>query len=183
MNTDGDGQQDASQLGTAIAVRDALLMYMAETLRNLPSQSRVFLHLPRNQVGTDWSRWSKGSDPVPHGQGLRYDAIYQFFPGGEWDPIAVSRRFGELWRIWGWECASPLEESDERSSLTASSMNGWEFDLKSRRERRGSTLRVTSPEFPVARETPDVAMPFAVTPFGGLSLAHVWLTYPELMSW
>lgn len=179
METDAKRPGDNGSLNNAIRIRDALIKYMAETLRDLPNQYKAFLHLPRCLVGTEWARWEQHADPVPYGHGFRFHTLYQFSPSGEWDPDTICDRLSELWKIWGWECTNYLETSGDRSSIEGQSADGWQFELTVARNIRSSGLLVTTPEFSVP-ESSTVTMPFAVTPFGTLSLADVWLVYPDL---
>jgi hypothetical protein len=184
MESDAESASHSVSLQTATEVRDSLIKYMAEMLRDLPHQHKAFLHLPRYLVGTEWARWEQHADPVPHGHGFRFHTLYQFFAsgGGEWHPDIICDRLSALWTIWGWKCIKDQGRSEASPSVEGRSPDGWEFQIIVARNIRSSSLEVTTPEFS-APESCAVTMPFAVTPFGALSLANVWLAYPDLVTW
>lgn len=164
-------------------IREELIKYMADTLRDLPDQQRVFLHLPRARVGTEWSQWMDHAQPTTHGNNLGFTVGYVFYPGGEWDASTVCERLQQLWRMWGWTATLGLPPVGDGYTLVGRSYDGYEFTLYAAPQRRGSSLEIVSPHFDPGTGNTRVTMPFAVTPFGELSLPQIWATHPELVKW
>jgi hypothetical protein len=182
-NVNPHGDQEGAMVHTGSVVREQLIKFMADSLRDLPDQQRVFLHLPRAHVGTEWSQWTKEAEPTSHGNTQRFRVLYVFFPGGEWDAAKACERLHQLWRIWGWTCTSGTPAVGDGHTLDGRSHDGYEFTLHATSQRRGSSLEVVSPQFNTDADSSTVSMPFAVTPFGELSLPHIWAAYPELVKW
>lgn len=167
---------------TDIEVREKLVKVLADSLRDLPEQQRTFLHLPRLEVGTEWSRWLDSFDPMPVPEGWQFRFLYHFHPFGDWNARQMCDRLSELWQIWGWNCTADGESPFRGYSLTGSSPDSYELTFKARPQRQQSCIEIISPIFRASGAEP-VAMPFAVTPFGPMTLATVWALCPELIVW
>ncbi|MGJ6121612.1 DNA gyrase subunit B [Mycolicibacterium sp. Y3] len=156
---------------------------MADSLRDLPDHNRLLLHLPRVQVGTEWAGWVDGEEPTLFCGGVRFSLLYEFHTEDKWDPGYIVDRLAVLWQMWGWVCTEGGGLRDRRH-LTGTCADGTTFVLAAAAQARSSWLFVTSPQFDagIAGAAADV-MPFAVTPFGALTLAQVWLAYPKLIVW
>ena len=94
----------------------------------------------------------------------------------------MCNRLSELWRMWGWDCTVDNESPLSGYRLTASSPDSYELTFRARPQRQKSCIEIVSPIFR-ASGTEPVSMPFAVTPFGPLTLATVWALYAELINW
>ncbi|GLE56385.1 hypothetical protein NJBCHELONAE_16940 [Mycobacteroides chelonae] len=172
---------DTNSLPAAVAVRDTLIAHVAETLRQLPPQDRTFVHLPRVLVPTEWAGWMHEVEVNPTNGRGKFGFIYQFSPSGHWNPQDVHNRFHALWRgEWGWDCGTEKSSPLEGAGLRAVSSDGYEVILEPRPRRNVSSLHLVSPVFDLPSAGPPVTMPFAVTPFGPLSLGTVWATHPEI---
>jgi hypothetical protein len=183
MKTEDSGPESApAQEVSGAEVCEKLVKFLADSLRDLPEQQRTFLYLPRLQVGTEWSRWLQNLEPVQRPEGLQFRFWYTFYPNGAWNAEEMCKRLSELWRIWGWDCTVDDESPLSGYSLTGSSPDSYELTFRARPQRQQSCIEIISPIFEV-NGTEPVAMPFAVTPFGPITLATVWAVHPELIVW
>lgn len=178
--TDAEATANAPVL-TAREVRDGLVKHLADSLRDLPHQQRTFLLLPRYQVPTEWSHWIPEQEPSRQLRYPNFNMGYEFAPPGQWDAEIVRDRLHELWLIWGWKCEARPSPMDGYE-LTGETPDGSVLTLVTKAERRKSYVRLVSPPF-IEPEPTVVAMPFAVTPFGPLSLPVVWAAFPDLITW
>lgn len=173
---------DATSAATGPQIRDALIKYLADLLRDLPGERRTFLHLPRVKVGLEWSQWIPEMEPLADSGRLQFRFFYVFYPAGDWDAERVCDRLSELWRMWGWR--SSIDQGVPSGyQVTGKSPDAYELTLQARPKRGASVLHIVSPVFDEQPAAELVKMPFAVTPFGPLSLATAWATYPELITW
>lgn len=161
-------------------VRDTLTKYLADTLRDLPDEQRTFLRLPRTLVATEWSQWTPEMDPVLNSHSPEFNFAYVFSPFGEWDHKRISDRILQLWTIWGWECHTDSWHTGH--NITGKSPDGYTLTAQLNPERGSSSILSVSPQF---KHAPDeqTTMPFAVTPFGPLSMPAIWALHPDLIQW
>ena len=115
---------------------------LADSLRDLPGQQRTFLHLPRLQVGTEWSRWLQNYDPMPRPGGWQFRFWYCFHPFAEWNAEQMCNRLSELWRMWGWDCTVDNESPLSGYRLTASSPDSYELTFRARPQRQKSCIEI-----------------------------------------
>lgn len=179
---DSHSESEATRWPRDVEVCEKLMKFLADSLRDLPGQQRTFLRLPRLDVGTEWSRWLENFDPMPQSGGWQFRFWYHFHPFGEWNARQMCDRLSELWRIWGWDCTVDDESPLTGYRLTGSSPDSYELTFRARPQRQKSCIEIVSPIFR-ASGTDPASMPFAVTPFGPLTLATAWALYPELIVW
>jgi hypothetical protein len=179
---DSDPEHSPAQEISSTEVCETLVKFLADSLRDLPEQQRTFLYLPRVLVGTEWSRWVQDLEPMQQAEGLQFRFWYTFHPHGAWNAKDMCTRLSELWRIWGWNCSIDDERPASGYHLTGSSPEGYELTFRARAERQQSCIEIVSPLFTASGSEP-VSMPFAVTPFGPMTLATVWALHPELIVW
>lgn len=179
---DSQSESEAPRGPPDVQICEKLIKFLADSLRDLPGQQRTFLYLPRVLVGTEWSRWLQNFEPVQHAGGWQFNFWYYFYPSGEWNAEQMRNRLSELWRIWGWNCAVDDQRPMSGYELTGSSPDSCELTFLAHPQRETSSIKVVSPTFRAGGAEP-VSMPFAVTPFGPLTLATVWALYPELIDW
>jgi hypothetical protein len=185
MVTDvGDSEGVAAHPFTGAEVRAQIIKYLADSLRDLPGEGRTFVYLGRVLVGTEWSRWMQHVEPVTQSSGhSAFRFAYKFHPAGEWDAEILRNRLSELWRIWGWNCAIEDQPTAPEYSVVGRSPEGHELTFRGRPERRASNFELFSSSFVQPGNGQSVTMPFAVSPFGPLSLPTVWAVCPELITW
>ncbi|MCX8557225.1 DNA gyrase subunit B [Mycolicibacterium mucogenicum] len=162
-----------------------LVKQMADSLRDLRSHNRLMLHLPPLLGASDWSGWMDSANPTldEHGQTQRFSVRYSFHTEDQWDRRYVLDRFTVLWQMWGWTCTEGNGLIMDTVELLGECPDGTTFEFVAAEDARSSFLLVTSPRFTVNSSTRREVMPFAVTPFGPVSLAHMWLAYPQLVVW
>lgn len=183
MNVEISGDDGNGMLRTGSLIRGQLIQYMADSLRDLPGEKRIFLHLPRVLVSTEWSQWMQDAEPTTHGNDLAFRVLYAFFPGGGWDTAKVCAQLEQLWRTWGWTCTPGTPPVGGGHTLVGRSDDGYEFTMHAASDRCSSSLEIASPPFHADADRAATTMPFAVTPFGELALPQIWATYPELVTW
>jgi len=166
----------------ARTVSDRLVKRMADSLRDLRPDHRIVLYLPRTRVGTEWSGWLDSVRPTVGAQGLRFSVPYAFHSTGLWEPDHVLNRLSVLWQMWGWKCAARDGMTDTQE-LIGTAPDGTIFDLKVAPHAASSVLNILTPTFNPDGDSTGEAMPFAVTPFGPLTLAQMWAVYPHLILW
>lgn len=186
LDMGGDAGADASTPAlSGVAVRDRLIQILADTLRDLPGEDRTLLYLPRLQVATDWSQWAHEMEPVGHGGRWRFGFTYMLSPSPrEWDPAKVQTRIHELWQMWGWLCDDVDATGVAGHRVAGMSPEGFDLIVTAKERREHALVQIESPTFDKfdGDEWP-VVMPFAVTPFGPLSLPAVWAFRPDLIQW
>lgn len=183
MKTEDSAPESTAAEGVSSAeVREKLVKFLADSLRDLPEQQRSFLYIPRVLVGTEWSRWLQNLEPMQQPEGLQFRFLYTFHPHGAWNAKDMCNRLSELWRIWGWKCSIDDERPASGYHLTGSSPDAYQLTFRAHPKRQQSCIEIVSPVFR-ASGTEPVSMPFAVTPFGPITLATVWALHPELIVW
>jgi hypothetical protein len=179
---DSDPKSIPEQEISSTEVCERLVKFLADSLRDLPEQQRTFLYLPRVLVGTEWSRWMQNVEPMQHPEGLQFRFWYTFYPNGAWNAMKMCKRLSELWQIWGWDCIVDDESPLSGYSLAGSSPDSYDLTFRARPQRQQSCIEIVSRIFRVSNMEP-VSMPFAVTPFGPMTLATAWAVHPELVVW
>ncbi|SLG78258.1 DNA gyrase subunit B [Mycobacteroides abscessus subsp. massiliense] len=181
MNTSVRGAELTPPSGRQ--VRDRLIEYAAEALRQLQTRDRTFIFLPRVLVPTEWAGWMHEAEASQSGDRRLFSVIYVFSPAGDWDPQAVKDDFQSLWQgKLGWECTNETLIPADGAALSTKSPDGYELILEARPRKRISSLHLISPDFSASANTCPATMPFAITPVGELSLGATWATHPEIFT-